>query len=102
MGFSYREIDEVLTGRLRLAVIAFLIGAKKSDFNELLKATSASKGNLGAQVRVLEEAGYIVVRRTGGGRTSHMAVEISPVGREAFRAHITHLKSLVKDISDDL
>ena len=101
MEFSYRSIDEVLTGRLRLAIIAFLMGADKSDFAELLKVTEASKGNLGAHIRLLEEAEYIVVSRTGTGRRSHMSVEISPLGREAFEAHIRHLQSLVKGDDND-
>lgn len=96
MEFSYRSIDEVLTGRLRLAVMAFLMGAETSDFAELTRITKASKGNLGAHIRLLEEAGYIVVSRTGTGRGSHTAVEISPRGRKAFEAHISHLQSLIK------
>lgn len=101
MEFSYRSIDDILTGRLRLAVMAFLMAADKSDFTELLKATDASKGNLGAQIRILEDANYIVVHRTGTGRRSHMAVEISSIGREAFQAHIVYLQSLIKGNEDD-
>lgn len=101
MEFSYRSIDDILTGRLRLAIMAFLMGAEKSDFVELLKATEASKGNLGAHIRILEEADYIMVKRTGTGRRSHMSVEISQIGREAFAAHIAHLQSLIKDIPNN-
>ena len=77
------------------------VRADKSDFTELLKATDASKGNLGAQIRILEDANYIVVHRTGTGRRSHMAVEISSIGREAFQAHIVYLQSLIKGNEDD-
>ena len=99
--FSYRSIDEILTGRLRLAIMAFLMGAKKSDFLELLQATDASKGNLGAHIRILEEASYIIVTRTGTGRSSHMAVEITPTGQKAFQTHIKHLQSLAKGNKND-
>jgi len=101
MGFNYKSIDEVLTGRLRLAVMAFLMAAERSNFSELLKATDASKGNLGAQIRILEGAGYIAVNRTGIGRHSHMVVEISPIGSKAFQAHIAHLQSLIKGTGND-
>lgn len=97
MEFRYTSIDELLTGRLRLAIIAFLMGAKTSDFSELLEVTQGSKGNLGAQIKILEDAKYISLSRTGAGRGSRMIVEITPSGQKAFKSHIDHLQTLAKE-----
>jgi len=39
MAFDYKDIDEILSGRLRLAIVAFLLTAKQAEFSELVKAT---------------------------------------------------------------
>jgi len=96
MEFNYKSIDELLAGRLRLATMAFLMGANKSDFSELLEVTKASKGNLGAHIKILEDAKYIAVTRTGHGRGSRMIVELTPSGREAIQTHVAHLQALTK------
>lgn len=76
------------------------MSSKTSNFSELLKATQASKGNLGAQIRVLEAAEYIRVDRSKVGRRSHMVIKITELGRDAFQAHISYLQSLITETSD--
>ncbi len=92
--YKYKDIDELLSGRLRLAVIAFLMTAGESDFNELLGLTEATKGNLGAQLRKLEDADYIKIDKGYRGRTPHMRVIITDQGRAAFVSHLNHLQSI--------
>ena len=93
--FRYTNIDDLLTGRLRLAIVAFLMTAEKSDFSEILKNTGATKGNLGAQIQRLEEANYISVKKGYLGRRSHMTVTITDHGKAAFSKHLETLQRMV-------
>jgi hypothetical protein len=53
--FDITEIDEVIHGRLRLGVMAYLSGSGAADFNELKGALQASDGNLSVHLRKLEQ-----------------------------------------------
>ena len=63
-GYDYREIDDVIHGRVRLAVMAYLSGADAADFNELKAKVGGTDGNLSVHLRKLEDAGYVNVRKT--------------------------------------
>ena len=95
--YRYKDIDEMLTGRLRLAIMAFLMTARESDFVELVEVTEATKGNLGAQIQKLENAGYIAVEKGYLGRRSHMTVSITETGSSAFLTHLSRLNRMIDD-----
>jgi DNA-binding HxlR family transcriptional regulator len=52
-------IDDVIHGRLRLGIMAYLSAVNPASFPELLKKTDASNGNLSTHLTKLESAGYI-------------------------------------------
>jgi len=43
--YDYAAIDEILASRVRLAIIAFLAGAKTADFAAVRDATKTTDGN---------------------------------------------------------
>jgi DNA-binding transcriptional ArsR family regulator len=62
------EIDNVIHGRLRLGIMAYLADAGVADFAELKRVLEATQGNLGANLITLEEAGYITIEKSFVGR----------------------------------
>jgi DNA-binding HxlR family transcriptional regulator len=93
--FDYREIDDVVHGRVRLAVMAYLVGADAADFNELKSKVGGTDGNLSAHLRKLEEAGYVRVDKTFAGRKPRTICRLTGKGREAFIAYVSRLQSLL-------
>ena len=79
------EIDNVIHGRLRLGIMAYLADADVADFTELKQALEATQGNLGANLITLEQAGYIAIEKSFVGRKPHTRARIPPEGREAYR-----------------
>ena len=53
------SIDELIHGRLRLGVMAYLSGAGTASFPELVDKTGATNGNLSTHLTKLEGAGYV-------------------------------------------
>ena len=94
MAFDYKDSNEILSGRLRLAIVAFLLTAKQAEFSELVKATGATKGNLGAQIKKLEDANYIQVDRRKRGKRMVMNLSLTAQGQTAFNAYIAMLQNL--------
>ena len=94
-GFDLDGIDEVIHGRLRLGVMAFLSGAGAADFNELKGRLQATDGNLSVHLRKLEEAGYVAIRKSFVGRKPLTRVELTEPGSQAYRRYLDALGKLV-------
>lgn len=93
--FDYREIDDVIHGRVRLAVMAYLSGAGAADFNELKAKVGGTDGNLSVHLRKLEEAKYVAVQKTFRNRKPRTVCRLTAKGREAWIAYINRLQALL-------
>src|SRR5437763_15154873 len=93
--FDIGRIDEVIHGRLRLGVMAYLANAEVADFNELKAVLEVTQGNLSVQLRKLEEAGYVAIEKGYLGRKPRTQVRITPVGRKAFAAYVEALGRVI-------
>jgi DNA-binding MarR family transcriptional regulator len=90
------DIDNVIHGRLRLGIMAYLADAEVADFSELKRVLEATQGNLGANLITLEEAGYIVIEKSFVGRKPLTRARITREGAEAFRRYLLQMARLVE------
>lgn len=90
------DIDNVIHGRLRLGIMAYLADAEVADFAELKRVLDATQGNLGANLITLEEAGYITIEKRFVGRKPLTRARITREGREAFRRYLLQMATLVE------
>jgi DNA-binding MarR family transcriptional regulator len=95
--FDIDGIDEVIHGRLRLGIMAYLAGREAADFNELKSRLKASDGNLSVHLRKLEEAGYVAVEKTFVDRKPLTRARLTEPGREAFVGYLDAMSKLVRD-----
>lgn len=93
--FDITAIDDVIHGRLRLGVMAFLTGSGTADFNTLKAKLQASDGNLSVQLRKLEDAGYVEIVKSFAGRKPLTQVSITDKGRSAFVAYLDAIEKLL-------
>lgn len=95
VAFDVSKIDEVIHGRMRLGIVAYLAGAEVADFNALKDALSATQGNLSVHLRKLEEAGYITIEKGFHGRKPLTRARLTPQGRAAFADYLRTMERLV-------
>jgi DNA-binding MarR family transcriptional regulator len=93
--FDIGRIDDVIHGRLRLGVMAYLTNAQVADFNELKSVLEVTQGNLSVQLRKLEEAGYVDIEKGFLGRKPRTQIRITAAGRVAFAAYLEALGKLI-------
>jgi DNA-binding HxlR family transcriptional regulator len=93
--FDITAIDDVIHGRLRLGVMAFLTGSGTADFNTLKAKLQASDGNLSVQLRKLEDAGYVAITKSFSGRKPLTQVSLTDKGRTAFVAYLDAIEKLL-------
>lgn len=94
-GFDAGALDDVIHGKLRLAVMAFLSGVESATFNELKSRTSASDGNLSVHLRKLEQAGYVWIDKRFVDRKPQTRAGLTDTGRSAWIAYLDQLRSLL-------
>jgi DNA-binding MarR family transcriptional regulator len=92
--FDIGKIDEVIHGRVRLGVIAYLMVADIADFNTLKAKLEVNEGTLSVHLRKLEEAGYIDILKGYRGRRPLTQARLTPNGRAAFRAYLEAMGKL--------
>jgi len=93
--FDIGKIDDVIHGRLRLGVMAYLASNEVADFNELKRVLEVTQGNLSVQLRKLEDAGYVDIEKGYLGRKPRTQVRITATGRAAFAAYLEALGKLL-------
>ena len=94
-GFDVNGIDDVIHGRLRLGIMAYLADAEVAGFNELKALLQATQGNLSVHLRKLEEAGYVTIEKSVLGRKPMTRARITGAGRAAFGAYLAEIAKLV-------
>lgn len=95
-GFDIEGIDEVIHGRIRLGIMAFLSGAGTADFNTLKARLQATDGNLSAHLRKLEDAGFVAVEKSFVNRKPLTTLTLTDNGRKAFAAYLDAIGKLVE------
>lgn len=93
--FDINRIDEVIHGRIRLGVMAYLSGADAADFNELKQKLQTTDGNLSVHLRKLEDAGFVAIDKSFQGRKPLTRARMTEAGRTAFIAYLNAMQGLV-------
>lgn len=93
--FDIGQLDDVIHGRMRLGIMAYLASAEVADFNELREVLQATQGNLSVHLRKLEEAGYVEIEKSFRDRKSLTRARLTRPGRKAFAAYLEAMGRLV-------
>lgn len=95
--FDIGKLDDVIHGRVRLGVMAYLAEAEVADFTELKTLLDVTQGNLSVHLRKLEEAGYVSIDKSFMDRKPLTRVRMTDAGRRAFAAYLEAIGRLVGD-----
>jgi DNA-binding MarR family transcriptional regulator len=94
--FDHSAIDDVIHGRIRLGVVAYLATVESALFSELRDKVGATDGNLSAHLKKLEDAGYVDVEKSFVGRKPQTRIALSHSGRQAWNQWLAHIESLTR------
>jgi len=89
------ELNPVIHGKVRLALLSLLVGVDEADFTWLRAKTGSTDGNLGAQLLKLEEAGYVAMEKRFVLRKPQTVYRITEIGRQALTEYVQALKQLL-------
>lgn len=94
--FDHNDIDDVIHGRLRLGVMAYLSAASPAVFGELRDRVGTTDGNLSTHLKKLEEAGYVKQEKRFVGKKPQTRIFLTEKGRKAWLAWIARMEAIMK------
>src|SRR5262245_50670466 len=93
---SLDALNPLLQHRSRLGVCVLLSTADALSFSRLKELLGETDGNLGAQLRKLEDAQYVAVKKEFVGRKPVSWYSLTPNGQSALKKHLGALESVIK------
>ncbi len=88
-------LDRVLEHRVRLAVCVLLTRYERLSFSRLKALTDETDGNLGANLRKLEDEGLVSVTKEFVDRRPVSWYGITARGRKTLKAHLDVLGRII-------
>src|SRR5438105_15220710 len=89
------QLDPLLQHRCRLGACVLLRGADAMTFARLRTLLDETDGNLGANLRKLEDAGYLSVRKEFIDRKPTSWYALTALGVKALRDHLAALEMII-------
>jgi DNA-binding MarR family transcriptional regulator len=80
---------------VRLGILALLQPVKSADFTYIRDALDLTDGNLGRHLEVLEEAGYLLIKKGFEGRRPRTWISLTKEGRRALQDEVSALRELI-------
>lgn len=94
------ELDRVIHERVRLGIVSALAVNGSLTFTDLRALLGTTDGNLSAHARKLEDAGYVLCKKTFDGRTPRTEYHLTAVGRRELQAYLDHMEAIIHATRD--
>ncbi|HEV7948625.1 MAG TPA: transcriptional regulator [Glaciihabitans sp.] len=86
--------NEIIHAPTRLRICSILAEVTDAEFGTVRDALGLSDSVLSKHLKVLEDAGYITLRKGTVNTRTRTWVSLTKAGRAAFKAHIAELRAL--------
>lgn len=93
--FDYRQLDDIIHSRIRLAIMAVLVSVEQAEFTFLKEKVNTTDGNISVHLKKLEEAGYLSAHKRFVNRKPLSSYKLTAKGRRAFELYVERLESLI-------
>lgn len=92
------DLNKIFDSRIRLGVMSMLVVNNEIGFNDLKQMLELTDGNLASHLNTLEQAEFIKVHKGFIGRKTSTTYSITPLGKQAFKAHLDALEKMIKKL----
>lgn len=90
------KLNKDFESRVRLGIMSILMVNEWVDFTEMKTLLNITDGNLASHSSALEKSEYIEVKKEFVGKKPKTSYQVTPLGRAAFKEHLTYLEKLMK------
>ena len=97
-----KELEKLLFNPVRLKILSFLFSVENASFKKLMEVSEATKGNISVQIKKLENAELIKVRKKFEGNYPLTLCKITSKGKTSFKIFLNSLQSFGLNKSSDI
>lgn len=90
------DLDRLIHERVRLGIVSALAVNGSLTFTDLRDLLGTTDGNLSAHARRLEDAGYVVCKKSFDGRTPKTEYGLTGTGRRELNAYLNHMEAIIE------
>src|SRR5687767_1165695 len=92
------RLDELIHSPVRFSIMATLAASEQAEFGFVRDLVEVTDSVLSKQVSLLEEAGYVAVRKGYVGKRPRTWLSLTAKGRSAFRVHVAVLQEIASTL----
>jgi DNA-binding transcriptional ArsR family regulator len=89
------KFDDLIHAPTRLSIVSLLAASDWAEFRFIRDSVGLSDSALSKQLTVMEEAGYVQIRKAFLGKRPRTWARLSKAGRAAFEGHVARLQEIV-------
>ena len=90
------DFDRLIHEKTRLGIVSALAVSPSLTFNELKAVLKTTDGNVSVHARKLEDAGYIVTKKSFEGRMPKTEYSLTAAGRRALEKYLDHMEAIIR------
>ena len=90
-----KELEKLLFNPVRLKILSFLFSVENASLKKLMEVSEATKGNISVQIKKLEDAGLIKVRKSSKVIILLLSARLLQKVKHLLRFFLTHFNHLV-------
>jgi DNA-binding MarR family transcriptional regulator len=91
-------IDPLVHSPTRLKILAYLSIVESADFTFLMHQTGLTRGNLSVNLRKLEDAGYVIIKKEFVDRLPRTLVRLTGEGRTAIQEYRDNMQVVLNEL----
>ncbi len=99
--FDYKQFNEVIHSRIRLAIMSVLATVEEAEFTFIRDRVKTTDGNLSIHLRKLENAGYVSMKKGFVGRKPVTTYKLTAKGRRAFEIYLERIENLIEKVKSE-
>jgi DNA-binding transcriptional ArsR family regulator len=88
-----KDLEKLLFNPIRLKIISFLFSVDSASFKKLIEISGATKGNISVQIKKLNEAGLIKVKKQFKENYPLTVCSLTSEGKKYFEIFFKELRS---------
>ncbi len=89
-----QRLDDVIHAPVRFSIVAALASVDEAEFAAVREAVDVSDSVLSKAASLLEQAGYVKVKKGYVGKRPRTWLSLTRTGRTAYAAHLAALRDL--------
>ena len=91
-----KTLDEPVPRRQPVVLAGALAVNPSLTFNEMKAILKTTDGNVSVHARKLEEAGYLLCKKSFEGRMPKTEYSLTAAGKKALEKYLTHMEALIR------